>query len=124
MTATSTRRAVLAGAAALPALSLPATAAETDPIFAAIESHRTAEAIYAASHSDEQLNTNGRISWKLYGTLLATAPTTIAGCAALLRHVEIHEASYGRSLYEDCGEPVCSNGHQLLSRIAAILETA
>jgi hypothetical protein len=48
MTATSTRRAVLAGAAAIPALSLPAIAAP-DPIFAAIESHRQAESAYASA---------------------------------------------------------------------------
>ena len=33
----STRRAILAGAAAVPPLSLPAIADEDDPIFAAIE---------------------------------------------------------------------------------------
>jgi hypothetical protein len=37
---TTYRRAVLAGAAALPLASLPAIAAEPDPIFAAIEHHR------------------------------------------------------------------------------------
>jgi hypothetical protein len=43
MTNTSTRRAVLAGAAAMPALSLPAIAIEPDPIFAAIKKHKGLE---------------------------------------------------------------------------------
>ena len=47
MTATSTRRAVLAGAAALPALSLPIIAAEPDPIFEAIERHRAPESAFS-----------------------------------------------------------------------------
>jgi len=44
MTTTTSRRAVLAGAATMPALAVPAiaTAAEPDPIFAAIERHRSA----------------------------------------------------------------------------------
>src|SRR5450759_1093799 len=51
MTMTTSRRAVLAGAAALPALSLPALAipAQVDPVFAAIEYHRQIEATYVAA---------------------------------------------------------------------------
>jgi len=120
----STRRAILAGAAAVPPLSLPAIADEDDPIFAASESHRIAEAAFAASCSDEQLNTIGRKSWKLYGALLATEPTTVAGCAALLRHIEAYEESYDRSLYGDCGQPVRATGHRILSRIASAIELA
>src|SRR5450759_4575557 len=50
MTMTTSRRAVLAGAAALPALSLPALAipAQVDPVFAAIEEHRRLNAEYSA----------------------------------------------------------------------------
>ena len=48
MTATSTRRAVLAGAAAIPALSLPVIA-QSDPIFAAIKRHREAESAYVTT---------------------------------------------------------------------------
>ncbi|HEV8466437.1 MAG TPA: hypothetical protein VGQ63_15725 [Pseudolabrys sp.] len=87
----STRRAILAGAAAVPPLSLPAIADEDDPIFAAIESHRIAEAAFAASCSDEQLNTNGRKSWKLYGALLATEPLpwpAVQLCYVISRHTK------------------------------------
>src|SRR5664280_2909798 len=47
---TTTRRAVLAGAVALPVLSLPAIAipAQVDPVFAAIENHRRLNAEYSA----------------------------------------------------------------------------
>ena len=48
MPARTTRRAILAGAAAVPALSLPALAVgEPDPIFAAIERHRQVLALIA-----------------------------------------------------------------------------
>lgn len=42
MSSTTTRRAILAGAAAVPALAVPAIAAEPDPIFAALEAHKAA----------------------------------------------------------------------------------
>jgi hypothetical protein len=43
MTTTTTRRAVLAGLAAAPAAAVPAVAAaESDPIYAAIENHKRA----------------------------------------------------------------------------------
>ena len=45
MTTTTSRRAILAGVAALPALATPAlSASTTDPIFAAIERHRETDA--------------------------------------------------------------------------------
>lgn len=49
MTINTSRRAVLAGAAALPSLALPAIGAtvEADPIFAAIERHRAAETAFS-----------------------------------------------------------------------------
>jgi hypothetical protein len=51
------RRAILAGAAAVPALALPAVAyssAESDPILAAIEAHRQGHAEYVMlCNSDE-----------------------------------------------------------------------
>jgi hypothetical protein len=55
-----------------------------------------------------------------FGRMLA--PTTAIGCAALWRHIEAHEASYDWCLFDDCADSVCSNGHQLLSHIAAVLE--
>jgi len=42
MTSRTTRRAILAGAATVPALSLPAVGAESDPIYAVIAEHEAA----------------------------------------------------------------------------------
>ncbi len=97
--------------------------AETDPIFDAIERHRIAEAAFAASEGDDHLTNNGKKSWKLYGALLATKPTTLAGCAAMLRYIEAHEASYDGGTFENCSEPVRSAGNSVLSRIATAIET-
>jgi hypothetical protein len=46
MPTTTTRRAILAGAAGVPALAVPAIATEPDPIFAAIEAHKAAWRAY------------------------------------------------------------------------------
>jgi len=104
----STRRAILAGAAAAPPLSLPAIADEDDPIFAAIEAHRaafipemraarfagslrTGTKEFAAAHSawDEL----GESLFAKEETLLNTVPETTAGVFALL--------SYARDLHTE-----------------------
>ena len=139
---TTTRRAILAGAAMLPALAVPAMAsmppADADPIFAAIERHRQAETAFAdaydneeyrnAKHStpatdalEERAGELGVAENKLYVALVKMTPTTLAGCAALLRYLEAHEPSRGT-------EALFANNHakvaarDLLSRIAAMLE--
>ena len=48
MTSTTSRRAVLAGVASAPVLSLPALAAQPDPVFAAIERHKAGLAHHTA----------------------------------------------------------------------------
>ena len=57
MTTITSRRAILAGAAALPALAIPAlavsTAAQPDPIFALIELHR--EAVIALAPTKDEV---------------------------------------------------------------------
>ena len=112
MTTTTSRRAILAGAAAIPALAIiPATAVAAggvDPIFAAIERHREAEAAFAGAYDNDLLRNlkhetpatdalearadelSGAEN-KLYVDLVGMTPTTLAGCAALLRHIEVHE---------------------------------
>lgn len=104
MTATSTRRAVLAGAAALPALSVPALASIAgDPIFAAIERHRAAyvvrmEKCQIQSETADYDPANADIvaaaddacdeASAAANALLVTPPTTMAGILALLQYVE------------------------------------
>jgi len=127
MTVTQTRRTIPAGAAAVPALSPPAMAVERgDPIFALIERHRIAESAYDNAYKSESLEQQANDlqaeSSKLYAQLLATTPTTLAGCAAMLRHVEEYAAKYESSLYYEWSEPYSVPGASLLSRIAAVLE--
>jgi selenocysteine lyase/cysteine desulfurase len=139
-TCKTTRRAVLAGAAALPALAIiPATAlgaGAVDPIFAAIERHRQAEATYVAACNEptdqakEQAREDranklcGRSSDAL-GELVAMTPTTLAGCAAVLRYLETHEKSYDEAvLLDNHSDNVSVPARDLLSRIAATLEEA
>jgi hypothetical protein len=93
------RRAVLAGAAALPAVSVPAlvAGADPDPIFAAIEAHRAArkrldtEAFDDADDCPEWHEANDATD-RAAADLAETKPVTIAGAAALMRYiVEIEE---------------------------------
>jgi hypothetical protein len=94
---------------------------QPDPIFAAIERHRIAEAAYLSASLISE-DTDHHDQWNSYAALLAFTPTTIAGCAALLRYVEDQEAIAGAGLFDECSDPVNSAGHRLLSRVAAALE--
>jgi len=115
MTTTTTRRTILAGAAALPALAVPSfAAAELDPIFAAIERHKVAfhasqaadnirmgtvdakwspdydpveckAVMEAASAADHAANDAAN-------ALTTIRPTMIAGLLALMHHVEAFNA--------------------------------
>jgi hypothetical protein len=96
------RRAILAGAASVPVLALPAVAksasADPDPIFAAIEAHRRAWVdLDPCSELDEMASKgNEEAAQRLdrlhqglnHATeqLLDIAPTTIAGVAAVLAY--------------------------------------
>ena len=93
------RRAILAGAASVPALASPAAfasaTAAVDPIYAAIEAHRTANFEF---HDDENIVDEDHPQyedemWRLSDATEAAAvnlcdvqPTTIAGAIALLNY--------------------------------------
>jgi hypothetical protein len=83
------RRAVLAGmasAAALPIAAAVPTIAEatTDPIFAAIDAFRRADAEYMAHEGPEDIPDElGDRQWDAYKAVLRTRPTTPAGLVAL-----------------------------------------
>jgi hypothetical protein len=102
MTTTTSRRAILAGAAALPVLAAPVLAiTEADLIFAAIEAHKTAELDYskwalvcdvmpgmkAPPGANDALDAAGDASHNAAVDLLDVKPTTLAGLAALSRYV-------------------------------------
>jgi hypothetical protein len=127
-----TRRAVALALATAP-LAVTTKAAPVDPIFAAIDAHRAALAVVhameAAGNPDEE--TFGKFceaeSARL-AELLAMTPTTPAGCAAMLRHVEAHacecEEASASQLYSDFPEPISEPAATLLGRLAAVIEQA
>lgn len=99
------RRTLVTSAAALPVLAVPAVAASTepDPIFAAIERHRSAWVEWTAtvgvwadmSHKDPRhheaqftMDEKGRVRDEACNDLLTTYPTTVAGVVAFLRYYE------------------------------------
>lgn len=125
--ATRSRRAVLAGAVALPALAAPAALAavsDVDPIFAAIERHRAAEAAHCAAceAADDDTMTEETADPVLCELVVMT-PTTVAGCAALLLYcAKIIEAQHcSRSMFDGFAY-VEESALGLLTRIAAVLQ--
>jgi len=103
----ATRRAVVAGLAATPVAGLPALAgvfSDPDPIFAVIDRHEAAEVRYCAAckltdeiaarrerrvvmaEDHDEFDAAERNSSEALDAFLATAPTTIAGVRAFLRH--------------------------------------
>jgi hypothetical protein len=137
------RRSILAGATAIPAaVAVPAlmpAIAVDDPIFAAIDQHRRAETAYCAAWDDCEVGDGtltseirdleeraGEIGDDAFGKLIelaAMTPTTVAGCAALLRHVEWHLTKYDHvPVFEDFREDLEEHGKTLLGRIATALE--
>ena len=116
VTTTSTSRTIIAR---------PAIAA-ADPIFAAIERHRKAEAAYVAAcnAADPELSVEheGDVSHELLAELLAMTPSSVAGCAAMLRHVAEYLTVYDGNLFQHWAADLEGPGSTLLSRIAATLE--
>ena len=115
MTSKSTRRAILAGAATLPALAIPAFATiEIDPIFPAIERHKVT--FHASQAADNIRMGTVDAEWSpcydavkckavkkaasvaddaatdAANALTTIRPTTITGLLALMRHVEAFNA--------------------------------
>ena len=124
MTSTS-RRAVVAGIATASAASVTAIAAPvninpaTDPIFAAIERHRGAAAVYAASDPDTDPEGDALALIEdedAREVLLTTRPTTLAGCAAVLRYVASYDADHDISLFD------LADGATFMRRIADAIE--
>jgi hypothetical protein len=138
MTTQHSRRAILAGAAALPALAvIPAMAlgsASNDPIFAAIECHRAADAAFWLSpHGETDDEATERLErWSepaelALADLLSTRPTTILGCVAVLRHLDHYLAEHEEpesGLLGNASDPVRSAGAGFLALIVDALAGA
>ena len=106
------------------ASAIRVTKRKTDPVLAKLESHLALEAAWLKTgEGGRDLDTalGDKVS-KSYAKLIRTAPTTLAGCAALLRYVEQTEEMAAAGLFSNCSNPVKRNGKNLLSRIATILE--
>jgi hypothetical protein len=111
------RRSLVAGAASLPALTVPALAS-TDPVLTAIDRHNTAlDTLCAARAREPHLEHTalGDQSLAAYRSLLTTPPTTDAGAAAKIRLVFEYEEETG-----ELGDHVVA----LLKSLLAYLEAA
>ena len=106
-----------------------AATAAPDPIFAAIEAHRAARTRVVAFLAD---NTGcdlpddlGTAEADRLAELLAMTPTTPAGCAAMMQHIEtyLHEETAGGEgqLFHEWTEKCSESAATLLGRLAAVL---
>jgi hypothetical protein len=108
--ASPSRRAVLAGiaasAAALPVVAAAPAPTIHDPIFAAIELHRTTYAEYLRElYEDEELSDGSdKIADNAANALLATEPMTISGVAALLAYYSEQTIQDGTYFPDGAGE--------------------
>jgi len=125
-----TRRAITIALAATPFAGTTAPAsAPDDPIFAAIDAHRAAHArrraFFAATTGDDLPDELGHAEMNTLAGLLATTPTTLAGCAAMLRYVgEFANSEEENPLFGNFTDPISKPAATLLGRIAAVIEQA
>jgi hypothetical protein len=127
------RRTMIRGAGVLPAIAILPTAAlaagtaPPDPIFAAIAAHHQASEIYSqlclANEADAELDRINDDVEAAAEVLADTKPTTLAGAAALLRHVAQHEADgFDFSLENEDGRLIswtCFVNHNVADALAS-----
>jgi hypothetical protein len=104
---------------------------KADPIFAAIEDHRQANAAYiAACDSDpedkDEATTNARMDEHVdaLATFLSTKPTTIAGCAAALAYAQQLTDDDDGALFETWMDEISQPASLFLGNLAAALRGA
>ena len=124
----STRRNVAFQLAAKPPAEAPTATAAPDPIFAAIEAHRAARArvvAFLADNTGDLPDDLGSAESDRLAELLAMTPTTAAGCAAMMQHIEAYlhqEATGGQGqLFHEWTEECSESAATLLGRLAAVL---
>jgi hypothetical protein len=133
----STRRAILAGAASIPVLSLPAIAAGPDPVFSAIEHARATydacDAVLRANGDDWDAEICRRAdnAWNAaHIAAFKTVPTTRAGALALIAYAfECLErdgpdaiGEYNEPNANGEMEPAGNDAENLLESLAAFLQ--
>src|SRR6187401_1063165 len=95
----------------------------TDPIFDAIEAHQAAWDL-AREASDEDIDALMAAEADRLAELLRMTPTTMAGCAAMMRWIETYsrdEANHSH-LFQDWDDPWSEPGSTLLGRLASVIE--
>ena len=124
----STHRNVAFALAAEPLAEATTATAAPDPIFAAIEAHRAARmgvVAFLADNTGDLPDDLGSAEADRLAELLAMTPTTPAGCAAMMQHIEayLHEEAAGGEgqLFHDWTEKCSDSAATLLGRLAAVL---
>ena len=94
----------------------------TDPIFAAIKAHQEAWEL-AREASDEDIDAFMAAEAERLAELLRMTPTTIAGCAAMLRWIETYTRDEANQsyLFHDWDDPWSEPGSNLLGRLAGVI---
>ena len=102
-----------------------AEARTTDPIFAAIKAHQEAWDL-ARQASDDDIDALMKAEADKLAELLGMTPTTIAGCAAMMRWIETYSRDEANQshLFHDWDDPWSEPGSTLLGRLAAVIEKA
>ena len=103
----------------------PPQARTTDPIFAAIKAHQAAWEL-AREASDDDIDALMAAEADRLAELLRMTPTTIAGCAAMMRWIETYtrDEDNHSHLFHDWDDPWSEPGSTLLGRLAAVIEKA
>ena len=95
----------------------------TDPIFDAIEAHQAAWDL-AREASDDDIDALMKAEADQLAELLRMTPTTIAGCAAMMRWIETYSRDEANRshLFQDWDDPWSEPGSTLLGRLASVFE--
>ena len=95
----------------------------TDPIFAAIKAHQATWEL-ACEASDDDIDALMAAEAERLAELLRMMPTTIAGCAAMMRWIETYSRDEANqsNLFHDWDDPWSEPGSTLLGRLASVFE--
>jgi hypothetical protein len=97
-----------------------------DPIFAAIERQKATAAAWGSHDGDADPRRDKRLhaaDTKALRALLTTRPTTLEGCAAVLRYIGEYGDRNNCGLLHDFIDPLGSAGASFMPMLAAMLES-
>ena len=125
---TAALAATVPAALALPSISMPAQAAEPDPIFKTIEVHRKAGAVFISAGSNDDIDERYAPYEAACIALFTTKPTTIEGVAAVLEYAngaeydfEGQDSNFINTSYENSDGELRDASLNFLSMIAGAL---